>query len=98
MSIQKQDQQQLGNELYRIVGVVLWVSFVASSVATMLFFATFDPLLINQAATFPMELSRTSSYSIGFFLFWILTASAGAIIAWLLSLPEPQIKKKRRKA
>lgn len=103
MSIQKENQQPLNNELFRMIGVVLWVSFVAACIATMLFFAMFDPLLITEAATYPMNLSRTSSYSIGFFLFWLLTSSTGVMVAWLLSLPDAQKKpdaknnKKRQK-
>ncbi len=65
-------------------GVVIWVSFLAAAVATMLFFATFDPLDLAEIATFPLQLSRMAIYSIGFILFWLLLAGNGAIIVWLL--------------
>lgn len=64
-------------------GVVMWVSFVLAGVATMLFFATFDPAELAQIATFPMELDRSSGYSIGFLLFWLLLIINGAVITWL---------------
>ncbi|PWQ96586.1 hypothetical protein [Leucothrix pacifica] len=76
------------HELYRRIGVVVWVSFVAAAVATALFFATFDPLVIVESATYPLDWSRTTSYSIGFFLFWGLTSATGAMVAWLIHLPE----------
>lgn len=64
-------------------GVVLWVSFVLAGVATMLFFATFDPSQLAAIATFPLELDRSSGYSIGFLLFWLLLIINGVITGWL---------------
>jgi len=54
---------------------VLWPSFLTASLATVLFFAAFDPqeLLV---ATRWAEMERLGVYSGGFFLFWLLTASA----------------------
>ena len=74
-------------ELYRRIGVVVWVSFVTAAIATALFFAIFDPLVIMGQATYPLDWSRTASYSVGFFLFWILTSATGAMVAWLLATP-----------
>ena len=52
---------------------VLWPSFLTAGVATILFFAAFDPkhLLLE---TDYADISRLAAYSIGFFLFWILTS------------------------
>ena len=36
------EKQHPHHELYRRIGVVVWVSFVAAGIATALFFATFD--------------------------------------------------------
>ena len=66
------------------IGVVVWVSFLWAAIATMLFFATFDPEELSQLATFPMTLDRTSGYSIGFLLFWGLLMLNGWIVTWLL--------------
>ena len=55
---------------------VLWPSFLTAIVATGLFFSAFDP-----DDLFPFgedtEVSRLGIYSIGFLLFWLITAVAG---------------------
>ena len=52
---------------------VLWPSFLMAGLATVLFFTAFDPAELSACVGGP-ELSRLGAYSIGFFLFWILTA------------------------
>ncbi len=52
---------------------VLWPSFLTAGVATILFFAYFDPQLLMQVSGYG-EISRMAGYTIGFFLFWILTS------------------------
>jgi hypothetical protein len=66
------------------IGVALWVSFLSAGAATMLFFSAFDPSILVQVATYPMELNRSSGYSIGFLLFWALLFSNGLIVALLV--------------
>ena len=59
--------------IQRVIAV-LWPSFITSGIATGLFFTAFDPfdlMMISGQA----ELSRMGVYSIGFFLFWLLTAT-----------------------
>jgi hypothetical protein len=55
---------------------VLWPSFLTAIVATGLFFSAFDP-----DDLFPFgedtEVSRLGIYSIGFLLFWLITAVSG---------------------
>lgn len=54
---------------------VLWPSFLTAGVATILFFTAFDPrefLLTTRYA----EVSRLGAYTVGFFLFWLLTAGS----------------------
>ena len=55
---------------------VLWPSFLIAIVATGLFFSAFDP-----DDLFPFgqdtEVSRLGIYSIGFLLFWLITAVSG---------------------
>ena len=67
------------------LGVTLWVSFVCAGGATMLFFATFDPVEIAEVATFPMKLDRISGYSAGFLLFWVLLIANSCLVNWLLA-------------
>lgn len=57
----------------RIVAV-LWPSFLTAGVATIVFFTAFDPQLLMRLSGYD-EISRIGGYTIGFFLFWLLTAS-----------------------
>ena len=55
---------------------ILWPSFLTATVATGLFFSAFDPDdLIPFGAD--LEVSRLGIYTIGFFLFWLITAVSG---------------------
>lgn len=53
---------------------VLWPSFLTAGIATILFFTAFDPELLMVLGGYE-QVSRLGGYTIGFFLFWILTAS-----------------------
>ena len=72
---------------WRSYGVIAWVSFLFAGVASMLFFATFDPVEIASLATYPVTMSALAGYTIGFFLFWILCFSCSALTCLLLALP-----------
>jgi hypothetical protein len=61
-----------------------WASFLAASVATLLFFATFDPQTLAGVATFPTHLSPLAGYTLGFFFFWALGAGTAALAVFLL--------------
>ena len=68
------------------VGAILWPSFFAAGVATMVFFAFVDPLALRDM-TFPgVDISRGLGYTIGFFMFWVATASA-SLFTWILLRP-----------
>jgi len=54
---------------------VLWPSFLMASLATVLFFTAFDPALFLAYTKFA-ETSRLAAYTVGFFLFWLLTLSS----------------------
>lgn len=66
----------------RIV-TVLWLSFVMAGIATGAFFSAIDPLELKYCVSFP-EVSRIAAYSIGFFLFWILTASSSLLAVFFI--------------
>lgn len=67
------------------VGAVVWSSFLAACLATMLFFAAFDPLLLAGDDNPPWWLeSRMTGYGIGFFFFWFVCAVAGFLTSALL--------------
>lgn len=66
------------------VGAILWPSFFAAGVATMMFFAFVDPLELRDM-TFPqLSLTREVGYTVGFFMFWVATASSSLFTWWLL--------------
>lgn len=72
--------------LVQRVGAVLWPSFFAAGVCTMVFFAFIDPLELRDM-TFPsVPITRGLGYSIGFFMFWAAT-SASSLFTWLLLRP-----------
>lgn len=71
--------------LLRIAGTVTWPSFLCAGLATMVFFAAFDPQELGPAATFAARLSRLAGYTLGFFGFWAVTLASSALTAWLLA-------------
>lgn len=64
------------------VATVVWISFLAASVATMLFFALFDP--VELFATVGRDVDSQSGYALGFFFFWFISAGCSAVTAWLV--------------
>lgn len=66
--------------IQRVIAV-LWPSFITSGIATGLFFTVFDPAdLVTLSGR--LEVSRMGAYSIGFFLFWLLTSSTCALTCY----------------
>lgn len=66
------------------IGAIAWPSFFAAGVATMVFFALVDPLTLRDM-TFPsMQITREMGYTVGFFMFWLATASSSLFTWWLL--------------
>jgi hypothetical protein len=73
----------------RSLAAVLWPSFLAASLATMVFFAFFDPAELSFAMTTPMELSRMHGYGIGFVFFWFVTCVSSAVSVFLVRSAHP---------
>jgi len=61
-------------KIQRVIAV-LWPSFLTAGVATILFFTAFDPSALLIDTPFA-DASRLGAYTVGFFLFWLLTASS----------------------
>ena len=75
-----QDKTESIPVIQRVVAV-LWPSFILSGIATGVFFTVFDPLeLVGLTGHF--DISRIGAYSIGFFLFWLLTALSCALTCY----------------
>ena len=66
------------------VATVAWISFLSAAVATMLFFAMFDPLSLAETLDDDLQVSRQAGYAFGFFFFWVLFAFCSGVTAWLV--------------
>jgi len=73
--------------LWRSIAVMAWVSFMFAGLASMLFFATFEPTILASLATFSLTLSAQAVYTIGFLLFWLFGFITTVVSAILLALP-----------
>ncbi len=58
--------------------IILWLSFVMAGIATGVFFSVIDPDALRSCVRFP-EVSRMGAYTIGFLLFWLLTAASSLL-------------------
>ena len=68
--------------IQRVIAVA-WPSFLTAGVATILFFTAFDPQVLL-ADTEYADISRLGAYSIGFFLFWLLTGTTCILTCYFL--------------
>lgn len=75
------------------VAAVLWPSFLAAGLATTLFFAFFDPLAVSEC-TGHEGISRMGAYSVGFFMFWAITAASSCATQYFLKPCELVNRKK----
>ena len=66
------------------VATVGWISFLTAAVATMVFFAIFDPVELAGTLDPDLDISRDAGYAIGFFCFWVLAALCSGVTAWLV--------------
>jgi hypothetical protein len=73
-------------------GAILWPSFFAAGVATMVFFAKVDPIELKEITWVDLEISREAGYTIGFFMFWAATASS-SLFTWLLLRPSRAVNR-----
>lgn len=70
---------------------VLWPSFLVAGIAEGVFFTVIDPqelYLFGEA----VHLSKTATYSLGFFGFWAVCA-ASSLMTWFLMLSAAEINK-----
>ena len=74
--------------LIRVLGAVLWPSFLTAGIATMVFFANIDPATLRAQTLPDIEISRQAGYTVGFLMFWAVCAASSAL-SLLLFCPEP---------
>jgi hypothetical protein len=65
------------------IGAVAWMSFLTAAAATGVFFSVIDPEALQYCVDFP-EISRHGAYTVGFFLFWMLTASSSLLAVFFV--------------
>jgi len=58
---------------------ILWPAFLMAGVLEMLVFSVIDPGSLHWFGGAPIELSPTAVYSLAFFVFWGVIATAGAL-------------------
>ncbi len=67
------------------VALVLWPSFLAAGLASLLFFAAVDPRLLRDAGPRMFEdLDREAGYALGFLFFWLIAAVSSATSLFLV--------------
>jgi hypothetical protein len=54
---------------------ILWPSFIVAAGAEAMFFTVFDPHELTLFGE-PLQLSRITTYSVGFFVFWAFAAAS----------------------
>jgi|SRR5450631_2226958 hypothetical protein len=68
-----------------LIALVLWPSFLAASVASLLFFAAVDPQLLRDAGPMIFDnLNRDAGYALGFFFFWAIAALASGLSVYMI--------------
>ena len=77
------------------IAIVVWISFLNAAIGTMLFFALFDPVELSGIFDEDLDIGREAGYAVGFFFFWVLSALASAVTAWLVRTAPKRDKKRR---
>lgn len=67
----------------RLLGPVLWPSFLVAAAATGIFFANIDPLTLRAQTLEGWHISRPAGYTVGFLMFWAVCAASSALTAYL---------------
>lgn len=86
-----------GRSKAQILSAILWPSFIFAGIANSVFFTFLDPLLIAAELGFE-EHSVMEMYSIGFFVFWVLTICSSSCTHYLLRPLHNQRQQRRGEA
>ena len=72
------------------IGAIVWPSFFAAGIATMVFFAIVDPIELAEMTWPHASVSREAGYTICFFMFWACTFSSSWFTALLCRPPDDE--------
>ena len=76
------------NRRKRDIGTVIWISFLAASVGTVVIFAVMDPDALGDSWLLPWDMGRRLAYSLGFlFLFAISLIASGLTVFMIRTGP-----------
>ena len=84
------DERPGTRHLIRVLGAVLWPSFLTAGLATMVFFANIDPATLRAQTLPDIEISRQAGYTVGFLMFWIVCGASSALSLLLFSPESPR--------
>lgn len=90
------NERQIKRIFYRRLGTVVWVSFLAATVQTMIFFAQFDPAYLNEIASITISIGRWQGYALGFVFFWSFTFITGLFCGVIMALPRTKLAQRIR--
>jgi hypothetical protein len=76
----------MSSDLAQRVLWVLWPAFLVAAVAELVFFALIDPAELSVFGV-PLDAGRMPIYTVGFFFFWAVAASASALTVFLHRSP-----------
>jgi cytosine/uracil/thiamine/allantoin permease len=79
------------------VFAVVWISFLAAAIGTMVFFALFDPVDLTTIFDKDLDIGRDAGYAAGFFFFWVLCALCSGVTAYLVRTAPKRDAKYREK-
>jgi hypothetical protein len=72
------------------IALVVWPSFLAACVASLLFFAVVDPELLRDAGPRLLAgIDREAGYALGFLFFWGIGAIASTLSVYLIRTDRP---------
>ena len=79
------------------VFTVVWISFLAAAIGTMVFFGLFDPVDLTGIFDENLSIGRDAGYAAGFFFFWVLCALCSGVTAYLVrTAPRRDTKHRNR--
>lgn len=89
VTITEPDERPRTRRWARLLGPVLWPSFLVAAVATAIFFAHIDPLTLRAQTLTDWQISRQAGYTVGFLMFWAVCAASSALTMYLGTTPVP---------